>query len=100
MFWSFAFIFIFCYFGQSIRGQFNQLNDVIYEFEWYLYPVEIQRMIPTILIATQNTPSLKGFGNVNCTHETFKKVCLIIIIFWSSDIMKILSVQKMFEKNM
>lgn len=75
-FWSFVIIFFFCYFGENICGQFNELNDAIYQLDWYRCPIEIQRLIPTILIVTQNSPVLRGIGNVVCNREAFKKVIL------------------------
>lgn len=76
-FWSFALIFLFCNFGEKIGGQFNKLNDVIYQCNWYLCPLKTQQMFPMILTATQNVPTMTSFGNVVCSRESFKKVTLI-----------------------
>lgn len=74
LYWPFALIFFFCYFGEMINGEFAELYDVITQSNWYLYDIEIQRMIPIILAGTQNPPVLKGFGNVMCTRDSFQKV--------------------------
>lgn len=79
-------IFFFCYFGESINSQFDELNDVIYQSDWYTHQLDIQRIIPTILIATQHPPVLKGFGNLVCTRESFKKVDLLYIKFKCYDL--------------
>lgn len=74
MFWSFSLVFFFCEFGELILTDFDGLSDGLYDNEWYLYPLDVQRMIPTILIGTQDVISIRGFGNIECTRNTFKMV--------------------------
>lgn len=66
--------FMICYFGENICHQFKELNDVLYQMSWYEWPIVRQRMIPTILMATQHVPVVKGFGNISCSRETYKMV--------------------------
>lgn len=73
-FWSFFSIFLFCELGEHVSGQFNDLNDAIYQSEWYAFPIEVQRMLPILLMATQHQVVLQGFGNLSCIRESFKKV--------------------------
>lgn len=77
LFWSIIFIFFICEFGEKTTDYFNQLNGALYECDWYTYPIEIQRMLPIILQATQNPIVLQGYGNVFCLRDTFKTVSLI-----------------------
>lgn len=65
---------MFCYFGEQFTHAFSHLNDAIYKCDWYLLPVETQKMIGMIAINTQRPIYFKGFGNVCWTLETFKKV--------------------------
>lgn len=74
MFWSFSLVFFLCEFGGTISDKFDELTDVIYQCNWYSYPVEVQRMITTILMSTQDSIALCGFGNVLCNRIMFKKV--------------------------
>lgn len=71
---SFGLIFFFCEFGSQISGQFEELADVIYQSAWYSYPVNVQRLLPTILVAAQDPFIVSGFGNVLCTREAFINV--------------------------
>lgn len=73
MFWSFSLLFFFCEFGETISRKFYALRSVIWDCQWYSYPIEIQRMIQIILIGTQPV-TLRGYGNILCTREVFKKV--------------------------
>lgn len=47
---------------------FGQLN-------YYLFSMEIQRILPTILMNCQEPVALKFFGNISCNRMTFKGVC-------------------------
>ena len=68
-------IFIFCHFGERASGESSEMGDEIYQrIDWYTFPLDIQRMIPTILIGAQEPVILRGFGNVTCTRDAFKKV--------------------------
>lgn len=63
-----------CGLCQRISNAFEEINDVIVQSDWYLYPIEINRMLPTILIVTQHPVGLKCFGSIACNRETFKEV--------------------------
>lgn len=71
---------MFCYFGENITNQFNVINHAIYGCDWYLFPHEVQRILPTIMVSTQRPLILRGFGNVVCTREAFKNVSLTRIL--------------------
>lgn len=74
MFWSFAANFLFCEFGENVTRRFNELDKTICQSEWYLLSIEIQRMLPTIIMITQKEIILQGFGGVDLTREAFKRV--------------------------
>lgn len=77
-FWSFSLAFFFCEFGELISSNYGDLPIGLYDNKWYFYPLNEQRMIPTILIGTQDVVTLCGFGNVRCTRETFKTVWFLV----------------------
>lgn len=73
--WSFIEIFLFCNFGEMVTQKYIEVNHAFFECNWYLFPIEIQRhYMPMILMNTQQTVILRGFGNIDITRETFKKV--------------------------
>lgn len=72
--WSFGITLFFCEFGERVRNEFEGLNDMIDELDWYLFPMEIQRMLPIIMIAAQKPVVIRGFGNIACVREVFRKV--------------------------
>lgn len=67
-------LFIFCYFGDGVTTRFHDVNDLMYECSWRLLPVNLRKELPMILAAAQNPAHLRGFANLNCSCEVFKKV--------------------------
>jgi hypothetical protein len=45
---------------------------MIDQFKWYLFPSEIQRMLPLILNFAQQPIEIKCFGNMKNDRDTFK----------------------------
>lgn len=72
--WSFIIIFFFCESGERLSGKFEAIDDELYECDWYLFPMEIQRMVLILLSGTHAPVLLRGFGNIVCTREAFKDV--------------------------
>lgn len=72
--YAFGIIFLTCELGQRLTNAFEQIQDEIKKFEWYLFSSEIQQMLPTILIVSQQSIELECFGSISGLRETFKKV--------------------------
>lgn len=67
-------LFVGCEFCQQMSNAFDETNAKIVQLHWYRFPIEIRRMIPTILMVTRRPVEFKYFGSVPCNRETFKKV--------------------------
>lgn len=74
MFWSFVQIFLFCELGENLTSQFDKLNGIIFECEWYTFPIGIQKSLPIIMMGIRLPVVISGYGNIRCTRETFHKV--------------------------
>lgn len=74
MFWAFCQFFLFCNFGQYVTNEFSEIDNLIYFCDWYTFPKEIQRILPTVIATAQQPVILEGFANLTCTREAFKKV--------------------------
>lgn len=70
----FGFTFIFCELGQRVSNLLQQIIDTIDQFDWYLFPMRIQRMLPTLLIVAQQPIEIIVFGSTSANRNTFKKV--------------------------
>lgn len=73
-FWSFATVFLYCYFGECVTHQFNVFYDKLYQRNWYLFPIEMQHMLLIFMLDAQQVVLLRGYGNIVCTRDYFKKV--------------------------
>lgn len=66
-----------CELGQRISNAFEEIDDVIAQYNWYLFPDKLKRMLPIILMNTQDRVAFECFGSIACSREAFRKVCLI-----------------------
>lgn len=67
-----------CEFGERVNNEFNELFDIICQFEWYECLQNIQKCMPIIMIAIQQSIVLKSFGSIVCTRDFFKQVSLTL----------------------
>lgn len=81
-FWSFGLVYIVCEFGENLTNRFEDLDEAVYQCDWYTYPNEIQNLLPIILLGSQEPIILSVFGKVSCTRESFKNVSLIDLFRW------------------
>ena len=75
-FGSFTSTLLICEFVGRISNEFNEIGYLIEQFDWYLFPIEMLRMLPIILLNTQQLVTFKCFGTMACDRETFGKVNL------------------------
>lgn len=69
--WS---VFIACELGERACDMFGTVDETMDEIDWYLYPIEIKRMLPIIMIVTQKSVYIQLFGSITASRETFKRV--------------------------
>lgn len=72
--YAFGVLFIACELFQRIVLAFDKCNDTINQLKWYLFPVDMQPMLPIIISATQQPIETKCFGSMACDRESFKYV--------------------------
>lgn len=72
--YSFVGMFVSCEMGQRINLAFEECNEIVEQFDWYQFPVEIQQMLPLILHFTQQPVEILCFGSRACDRDTFKSV--------------------------
>lgn len=74
VFYSFACHGILCTFGDLLTHQFNVFNDELCMCNWYLFPIDLQRMLLIFIINTQQPAIIHGFADTVCTRDAFKQV--------------------------
>lgn len=72
--WTFFIVSVTCEVAERITNEFLEIDYVIGHFDWYLYPTEVQRMLPIVIIMAQQPVVIECFGSISCSRETFKKV--------------------------
>lgn len=73
---SLALILLLCEFGETVVDRFELVDDKLCQCEWYLFPVGMQKPLAIFMLFTQQPVMIRGFANVRCVRETFKKVNL------------------------
>lgn len=71
---AFGYVFFACEMGERFSNQFESINDQMDQFKWYSFPLEVQRMLPAIILIAQQPVGIECFGSVLCLRESFKKV--------------------------
>lgn len=72
--WVFTLLFIFCDFGQKLINQFESFEYKIYRCKWYLFPMKMQQSFVFGMMNVQQLAVVEGFGNIELSRETSKKV--------------------------
>lgn len=78
--WIINLIFAVCELGQRISNAYGEIEDRIWQLDWYLLPIEIKRMLPTIILYAQRPSVIDFFGSMFCCREQFKKVSHMISV--------------------
>lgn len=74
---AFATVFIACELGQRMTDAFDEIDSTICQFEWYLFPIEIKQILPTIIAIAREPVEVECFGSIACTREVFKNVSIL-----------------------
>lgn len=67
-------VFLSCEIGQRLTNAFNDITDRFERLDWYLFPTQIQRLLPTITMNTHVPIVIDCFGVVDGSREQFKRV--------------------------
>lgn len=80
-FWAMNLVLFWCECGKMVNTQFALFDHELWQCSWYLFPNDMQQMLAFVMANTQDPAVLLGFGNIECTRDTFKRViCLFISI--------------------
>lgn len=67
-------LYLFCNFGNDVTTRFSSLNVTIFHSPWYSMPADVQQYLRLMIVNTQKPIYMKGFANIDCTRDIFKKV--------------------------
>lgn len=74
LFWGLFAVFFFCECGKIVSTQFTMFDHDLWQCNWYLFPIEMRRLLALVMSNTQNPATLFSYGNFECTRDTFKRV--------------------------
>lgn len=63
-----------CEFGENVTHSFSEIDYTISEFNWYLFPSDVQKILPTLMAFVQKPVEFPVFGSVKSSRESFKNV--------------------------
>lgn len=69
-----TFVFIACELGQRLTDAFEEIEDIVDHFDWYLFPNEIKRILLIVMVIAQQPVEMECFGSISCSRVTFKNV--------------------------
>lgn len=72
--WVLGLLFVTCEIGQRFTNLFEEIADRFDRLDWYLLPMKVQRLLPTIMINVQEPIVIGCFGIMNGSRDQFKKV--------------------------
>lgn len=72
--YAFGIVFIACEVGNRQSNAFDEIDDVIGQFKWYLFPDELKRILPFIIHFAQRPVNIEFFGSSSCNRNTFQRV--------------------------
>lgn len=69
-----GFFYVPCELMEKISSEFDDINDAINQFHWYLLPLQIRKMLPIVMMSSQETVGFECFGSFNVSRELFEKL--------------------------
>lgn len=70
----FVYVFILCEIGQRLTDAICAVDHRFGQLKWYLLPIEIQQMLPIILMNAQKPVTMGCFGIFVGDRNQFKQV--------------------------
>lgn len=65
-----------CDHGEMVTTAMGELDVPLYEMSWHLCPIQQQKYFVHVLMAMQEPVVIKGLFSLDCSRDTFKRVCL------------------------
>lgn len=72
--WAVSIVFAACELVQRLSNKISETGNMIGQIEWYSLPIDLQRLLPTIINNVQQPAVVRCIGSVICSRSQFKKV--------------------------
>lgn len=67
-------VFFACELGQQFTNTLVKVDNELKQLDWYLFPAEIQRILPAVINNVQKPVVIECFGIMIASREQFKVV--------------------------
>lgn len=84
--YSFGLVLLACELSQRVTLAFDEISDITDQLDWYLFPNELQRILPIFLIGVQEPVNFYCFASITCSRATFKSVSSICFYIVNRDV--------------
>lgn len=72
-----VFNFVTCNYATDVTDKMSTVDDIVFDANWYEFPVADQKLLPLVIHRTQKQIRLSGYKIITCSRETFVAVCFI-----------------------
>lgn len=66
--------YVICFFAENITENSLKIADIVYDFDWYEYPIKKQRLFVVWIQCGQKAFFINGMGIINGSRATFLMV--------------------------
>lgn len=73
-------LFAICELGERISNAFDEIGDEIYQMDWLLFPIEMKKMLPLILMNAQQPVLSLSIGSFTTSRETMSSVIGLVFL--------------------
>lgn len=73
------FVFLACESGERVRHAYDEIDCEMSRLGWYRLPIELRRILPTVMLFAQEPVVLRGLGSAICSREVFQRVRLLVM---------------------
>lgn len=67
-------MFFSCEIGQQITNMYEDITERFEQLNWYIFPMKVQRIMPTAMINLNETVDIGCFGMMSGSRLQFQKV--------------------------
>lgn len=67
--WAVSIVFAACELVQRLSNGINETGNMIGQINWYLLPIDLQRLLPTIINNAQQPAVVRCIGSVICSRD-------------------------------
>lgn len=75
------FNYITCNYASNVTTKLSSVSDIISNSFWYLYPIDVQKLLPLAIHRSQLPFRLTGYGVITCSMATYLAVCISLKSF-------------------